>query len=56
LVSPRTFGHSGATGMVAWADPDTQVQCVILTSRPTAHDDGRLLRLVSNAVAASVVG
>ena len=56
LVSPRTFGHSGATGTVAWADPDTQVQCVILTSRPTAHDDGRLLRVVSNAVAASVVG
>ena len=43
-------------GTVAWADPDTQLQCVILTSRPTAHDDGRLLRVVSNAVAASVVG
>jgi hypothetical protein len=28
---------------------------VILTSRPTAHDDGRLLRVVSNAVAASVM-
>ena len=55
LVSPRTFGHSGATGTVAWADPDTQVACVILTSRPTVHDDGRLLRVVSNAVAASVV-
>jgi len=56
LVSPRTFGHSGATGTVAWADPDTQLLTVILTSRPTAHDNGRLLRVVSNAVAASVLG
>lgn len=55
LVSPRTFGHSGATGTVAWADPANQLLCVILTSRPTVHDDGRLLRVVSNAVAASVV-
>ena len=55
LVSPRTFGHSGATGTVAWADPDSQLLAVILTTRPTAHDDGRLLRTVSNAVAASVV-
>jgi len=55
LVSPRTFGHSGATGTVAWADPDSQLLTVILTSRPTAQDDGRLLRVVSNAVAASVL-
>ena len=55
LVSPRTFGHSGATGTVAWADPDSQLLAVILTTRPTAHDDGRLLRTVSNAVAAAVV-
>jgi len=55
LVSPRTFGHSGATGTVAWADPDTQLLAVILTSRPTALDDGRLLRTVSNTVAAAVV-
>ena len=55
LVSPRTFGHSGATGTVAWADPDSQLLAVILTTRPTAYDDGRLLRTVSNAVAAAVV-
>jgi len=55
LVSPRAFGHSGATGTVAWADPETQLATVILTTRASAEDDGRLLRTVSNAVAASVV-
>ncbi|MEO8126985.1 MAG: serine hydrolase domain-containing protein [Bryobacteraceae bacterium] len=54
LVSPQTFGHSGATGTVAWADPKTRLITVILTTRPSAEDDGRLLRTVSNAVAASV--
>lgn len=55
LVSPGTFGHSGATGTVVWADPVSQVVTVILTTRATSEDDGRLLRTVSNAVAASVL-
>ena len=55
LGSPQTFGHSGATGTVAWADPVTQTVTVILTTRASAEDDGRLLRTVSNAVAAAVV-
>lgn len=54
LVSPRTFGHCGATGTVAWADPERELACVILTTRPISEDGGRLLRLVSNAVAAAV--
>ena len=53
LVSGGAFGHAGATGTMAWADPETQVLCVILTNRPYDLDDGRFLRLVSNAVAAS---
>ncbi|MGA2982559.1 MAG: serine hydrolase domain-containing protein [Terriglobia bacterium] len=53
LVSGAAFGHAGATGTMAWADPGTQVVCVILTNRPYSLDDGRFLRLVSNAVAAS---
>ncbi|MCC6862812.1 MAG: beta-lactamase family protein [Bryobacterales bacterium] len=54
LVSPRTFGHSGATGTVAWADPEQRLVCVILTTRPSGEDSGRLLRLVSNAVSGAV--
>jgi len=53
LVSGDAFGHAGATGTLAWADPATQLICVILTNRPYSVDDGRFLRLVSNAVAAS---
>ena len=54
LISSSTFGHGGATGTVAWADPETGVICVILTDR--LFEEGRLLRLISNAVAASVEG
>jgi CubicO group peptidase (beta-lactamase class C family) len=53
LVSEKTFGHAGATGTVAWADPVSGVLCVILTDR-LVHD-GSLLRRVSNIVAASVL-
>ena len=53
LVAPSTFGHTGATGTVAWADPTRQLLCVVLTNLMVA--DGHLLRRVSNAVAAAVV-
>lgn len=52
LVSPATFGHVGATGTVAWADPVSGVSCVCLTNQMV--EKGALLRRVSNAVAASV--
>lgn len=54
-TSTRAFGHAGATGTVAWADPETQLLVVILTNRPVSIDGGRTLRLVSNAVSAAVV-
>ena len=52
LVSPGTFGHVGATGTVAWADPASGLICVCLTNQMV--DGGALLRRVSNVVAASV--
>lgn len=32
--SPETFGHTGSTGTLAWADPRTATICVVLTSLP----------------------
>jgi CubicO group peptidase (beta-lactamase class C family) len=55
LVAPDSFGHMGATGTMEWADPETGVMFVILTSRPLAADNGLFLRRVSNAVASSVL-
>lgn len=53
ICSPATFGHTGATGTVAWADPEQQLICVILTNQMVAG--GSLLRRVSNAVSAAVI-
>ena len=54
LVSPSAFGHLGSAGTMDWADPETQLICVVLTNHPLALDNGLFLRRVSNAVAASV--
>ena len=32
--SEQTFGHSGSTGTLAWADPTTHMICVVLTTLP----------------------
>jgi CubicO group peptidase (beta-lactamase class C family) len=53
LCSPVTFGHIGATGTAAWADPAQQLVCVVLTNQMVAG--GSLLRRVANAVSAAVV-
>ena len=54
LLPATAFGHAGATGTLAWADPGSKLACVILTNRPYEFDDGGLLRLISNIVASSV--
>ena len=54
LSSDRTFGHSGASGTVAWADPQRELVCVILTTRPWRQDKGFLLRRIGNVVQAAI--
>jgi CubicO group peptidase (beta-lactamase class C family) len=54
LSSERTFGHSGATGTVAWADPQRELFCVILTTRPWRQDKGFLLRRIGNVVQGAI--
>jgi CubicO group peptidase (beta-lactamase class C family) len=36
-VSPRAFGHNGAGGQIAWADPATGISFVYLTNGHDAH-------------------
>ena len=54
LTSPLTFGHGGATGTVVWADPVSEVVCVLFTSEPQAIRNG-LLGRCSNLVAAAAL-
>lgn len=52
LVSPRAYGHWGATGTVCWIDPEHEAFCVLFTSGMLSQSQWRLSR-ISNAVAAS---
>lgn len=59
LVSPRTFGHLGATGAMYWADPETHLATVILTNQPAvlrnpAREYENLFPRLSNAVASAI--
>ncbi len=52
--SASTFGHTGSTGTIAWADPERDLLCVVLTSLPArALDDGTHPRqLASDCISA----
>ncbi len=52
--SARTFGHYGATGTIAWADPANGLICVLLTTEPAKESRDNLLGPVSDAVSAAV--
>lgn len=54
LVSPRAFGHWGATGTMCWIDPEHQAFCLLFTSAQLSQSQWRLIR-ISNAVAAALV-
>ncbi|MFO1065337.1 MAG: serine hydrolase domain-containing protein [Pirellulales bacterium] len=55
--SPATFGHTGSTGTIAWADPATKWICVILTSLParavTPHPRDHAALAVAKAMSKS---
>jgi CubicO group peptidase (beta-lactamase class C family) len=53
--SDRTFGHSGSTGTLSWADPATQTSFVLLTSRPAAQSSRPVIAPVSAAIAEASV-
>jgi CubicO group peptidase (beta-lactamase class C family) len=52
--SETTFGHSGSTGTLAWADPRTETICVILTSLPARAVNPHPRDLACAHVAAAV--
>lgn len=52
--SEKTFGHTGSTGTIAWADPATKTTCVVLTSLPARAITPHPRDLASNKVAAAV--
>jgi CubicO group peptidase (beta-lactamase class C family) len=51
--SDKSFGHSGSTGTLAWADPASGTSCVILTSLPASVSANLILRPVSDVVSSS---
>jgi CubicO group peptidase (beta-lactamase class C family) len=44
LASPQSFGHSGFTGTLAWADPTTGINYVFLSNRVCPSQDNWKLR------------
>jgi CubicO group peptidase (beta-lactamase class C family) len=48
--SPGTFGHSGSTGTLCWADPGSNASMVLLTTLPARVSSKSLLEPVSNLV------
>jgi CubicO group peptidase (beta-lactamase class C family) len=51
--SGDTFGHTGSTGTLVWADPATRTICVVLTSLPGGALQPHPRDVVSDAVAAA---
>ncbi len=52
-VSAETFGHTGSTGTIAWADPATETICVVLTSLPAQAVQPHPRQLAAERVAAA---
>jgi CubicO group peptidase (beta-lactamase class C family) len=51
--SERTFGHTGSTGTLCWADPASETICVVLTSLPRRAAQRHARELAAERVAAA---
>src|SRR5262245_62176921 len=51
--SERTFGHTGSTGTLCWADPASETICVVLTSLPRRGATRHPRELAAERVAAA---
>jgi CubicO group peptidase (beta-lactamase class C family) len=54
--SEKTFGHTGSTGTLCWADPATETICVVLTSLPRRGAERHPRDLAGERVAAAARG
>lgn len=54
LLSPRAYGHWGATGTLFWIDPASDAAAVILTTQPLEREASHLTRL-SNMIVAAIL-
>jgi CubicO group peptidase (beta-lactamase class C family) len=51
--SERTFGHTGSTGTLCWADPTSEAICVVLTSLPSRGAQRHPREIAAERVAAA---
>jgi CubicO group peptidase (beta-lactamase class C family) len=51
--SEQTFGHTGSTGTLCWADPVSETICVVLTSLPRRGAQRHPRELAAERVAAA---
>jgi CubicO group peptidase (beta-lactamase class C family) len=51
--SARTFGHTGSTGTLCWADPASETICVVLTSLPARAARRHPRQLTAEHIAAA---
>ena len=53
-ASDQTFGHTGSTGTIAWADPVRDRVCVVLTTLPAGTRPNHIRKLASDRISAIV--
>ncbi|WP_206028455.1 serine hydrolase domain-containing protein [Thalassoroseus pseudoceratinae] len=53
-LSPKTFGHTGSTGTICWADPTTDSICVVLTTLPHRAVSPHPRDIVSSQIAKTI--